>query len=82
MFQMKWRGPLQKREKPVPLEMEGLSVTEYHIFLYSQIIRADMRLVFLGTGGSFPTKDRNVGSLALQSGGSVYLFDCGEGMRC
>jgi ribonuclease Z len=40
-----------------------------------------MRTVFLGTGGSFPTKDRNVGSLALQLDGTIYLFDCGEGTQ-
>ena len=40
-----------------------------------------MRIVFLGTGGSFPTKERNVGAVALQIGGDVFLFDCGEGTQ-
>jgi len=40
-----------------------------------------MRIVFLGTGGSFPTKERNVGSVALQVGGDIILFDCGEGTQ-
>jgi len=40
-----------------------------------------MRMVFLGTGGSFPTKERNVGAVALQIGADVFLFDCGEGTQ-
>lgn len=40
-----------------------------------------MRMVFLGTGGSFPTKERNVGAMALQTGGDIFLFDCGEGTQ-
>ena len=40
-----------------------------------------MRIVFLGTGGSFPTKERNVGSVALQVEGDIILFDCGEGTQ-
>ncbi len=40
-----------------------------------------MKLVFLGTGGSYPTPDRNVSSLALKYEGEVLLFDCGEGTQ-
>ncbi len=40
-----------------------------------------MRLVFLGTGGSWPTKYRNVMSIALQFNSEVILFDCGEGTQ-
>lgn len=40
-----------------------------------------MRLVFLGTGGSWPTKERNVSSVALKLNGDVLLFDCGEGTQ-
>ena len=37
-----------------------------------------MRLVFLGIGGTYPSKMRNVTSLAVQMGPEVALFDCGE----
>jgi ribonuclease Z len=38
-----------------------------------------LSLTFLGTGASIPTLDRNVAGLAVQRGGEVLLFDCGEG---
>jgi ribonuclease Z len=38
-------------------------------------------LIFLGTGGSWPTVQRNVTSIALKRGGEVLLFDCGEGTQ-
>lgn len=40
-----------------------------------------MELHFLGTGAGMPSKARNVSSVALkflQSGGEIWLFDCGE----
>ena len=40
-----------------------------------------MRLVFLGTGGTYPSKDRNVSSVAVQVGPDVVMFDCGEGTQ-
>ena len=40
-----------------------------------------MKLVFLGTGGSYPSPRRNVVSLALKYNGDVILFDCGEGTQ-
>lgn len=40
-----------------------------------------MRLVFLGVGGTYPSKTRNVTSLAVQMGPEVLLFDCGEGIQ-
>jgi ribonuclease Z len=40
-----------------------------------------MKLVFLGTGGTYPSKLRNVTSLALQMPGEVVMFDCGEGTQ-
>lgn len=40
-----------------------------------------MRLVFLGVGGTYPSKVRNVTSLAVQMGPEVALFDCGEGIQ-
>lgn len=37
-----------------------------------------MRLVFLGVGGTYPSKTRNVASVAVQMGSEAVLFDCGE----
>ncbi|MCA1814367.1 MAG: ribonuclease Z [Halobacteriales archaeon] len=44
-------------------------------------IHEQMRLVFLGTAGSWPTADRSVSAVALKRGGEVLLFDCGEGTQ-
>ena len=40
-----------------------------------------MRIVFLGVGGTYPSKTRNVTSVAVQLGPEVTLFDCGEGIQ-
>ncbi len=40
-----------------------------------------MKLVFLGTGGTYPSKLRNVTSIAVQMPGEVVMFDCGEGTQ-
>jgi ribonuclease Z len=40
-----------------------------------------MQLVFLGTGGSWPSKDRNVPAIALRMGSEIILLDCGEGTQ-
>jgi len=40
-----------------------------------------MKLVFLGTTASIPTKERALSSVALFYKGEVILFDCGEGTQ-
>jgi len=40
-----------------------------------------MEIVFLGTGGGWPSKYRNVPSTAVRLGREVLLFDCGEGTQ-
>jgi ribonuclease Z len=40
-----------------------------------------LRIIFLGTGGSWPTVKRNVSSLAIKRGSEILLFDCGEGTQ-
>lgn len=40
-----------------------------------------LRIIFLGTGGSWPTIKRNVSSIAVKRGNEILLFDCGEGTQ-
>lgn len=40
-----------------------------------------MRIVFLGTGGTYPSRYRNVLSIAVQLPGEVVMLDCGEGTQ-
>jgi ribonuclease Z len=40
-----------------------------------------LSIIFLGTGGSWPTIKRNVSSLAVKRGSEILLFDCGEGTQ-
>ncbi len=40
-----------------------------------------MRFVFLGTGGSAPSRERMTQALAVRYRGDVILFDCGEGTQ-
>jgi ribonuclease Z len=40
-----------------------------------------MKIFFLGTGGTYPSKTRNVSSIAVQIGPDVVMLDCGEGTQ-
>ncbi len=40
-----------------------------------------IRIVFLGTSGGMPSRERNVASVALVMDGHVLLFDCGDGTQ-
>lgn len=40
-----------------------------------------MKIIFLGTGGSLPTKERGLTSIAIRRKGELILFDCGEGTQ-
>jgi len=40
-----------------------------------------MRVVFLGTGGTYPCTERNVMAIAVQIDKDVVLLDCGEGTQ-
>jgi ribonuclease Z len=40
-----------------------------------------LTILFLGTGGSWPTIKRNVASVAVKRGSEIILFDCGEGTQ-
>ena len=39
------------------------------------------RIIFLGTGGTLPTPDRNPSSVFVNREGDMMLFDCGEGTQ-
>ncbi len=40
-----------------------------------------MKVTFLGTSSSFPTKDRSHPAILLNYNGESFLFDCGEGTQ-
>lgn len=40
-----------------------------------------MRFAFLGTGGSYPSRERMTQAFAVRTNGDVVLFDCGEGAQ-
>ncbi|MEF8879826.1 MAG: ribonuclease Z [Candidatus Thermoplasmatota archaeon] len=40
-----------------------------------------LSIIFLGTGGSWPTVQRNVTSVAIRRNSDITLFDCGEGTQ-
>jgi ribonuclease Z len=40
-----------------------------------------IEITFLGTGGSWPSSERNVLSVGIRLDGQVILFDCGEGTQ-
>ena len=42
---------------------------------------SQMEIHFLGTGGSWPTPERNVTAIAIKLGAEVILLDCGEGTQ-
>lgn len=40
-----------------------------------------MQIIFIGTGGSWPSKERNVSAVAVRVNRDIVLFDCGEGTQ-
>jgi ribonuclease Z len=40
-----------------------------------------VKLIFLGTAGSFPTSHRSLPAIAIQQAHTLCLFDCGEGLQ-
>ncbi len=40
-----------------------------------------LRITFLGTGGSLPTRNRNPSAVMVNREGELILFDCGEGTQ-
>src|ERR1051326_5607665 len=41
----------------------------------------NLEVVFLGTGASWPSVERNVASIAVKRGSEILLLDCGEGTQ-
>ncbi|PKK86407.1 MAG: ribonuclease Z [Thermoplasmata archaeon HGW-Thermoplasmata-1] len=42
---------------------------------------AQLSITFLGTGGSWPSVERNVSATAIKRNHEILLFDCGEGTQ-
>ncbi|MGC8670075.1 MAG: ribonuclease Z [Candidatus Micrarchaeia archaeon] len=40
-----------------------------------------IKVTFLGTSGSMPSKTRNLPSISIEYNGGIYLLDCGEGTQ-
>ncbi len=40
-----------------------------------------MEIVFLGTSAAIPTPERNLSAIAIRAGGTLMLWDCGEGTQ-
>ncbi|RLI92778.1 MAG: ribonuclease Z [Candidatus Altiarchaeales archaeon] len=40
-----------------------------------------MEIIFLGTAGSIPTKERNLSAILIEYMNEYFLFDCGEGTQ-
>lgn len=40
-----------------------------------------LEITFLGTGSGAPSLERNLACVAVQRGGELFLFDCGEGAQ-
>ncbi len=54
----------------------------FTIFLIPvNLIMTQLSVIFLGTGGSWPSVKRNVTSIAVKRASEVILFDCGEGTQ-
>ena len=45
------------------------------------LMASTIRIIFFGTGGSYPSPERNVMSIGVQVDSNVLLFDCGEGTQ-
>ncbi len=41
----------------------------------------DLQVIFLGTAGSIPTKNRSLPAIAIRRKGELIFFDCGEGVQ-
>lgn len=64
-----------------PESLAGLDCDEGNLFHNDRTFCPQMRVVFLGTGGTYPCKERNVLAIAVQIGKNVLLMDCGEGTQ-
>ncbi|EQD27080.1 Ribonuclease Z, partial [mine drainage metagenome] len=49
--------------------------------LYSRNVPEPVQITFLGTAGSWPTKERNASAIAVDLEREVVLLDCGEGTQ-
>lgn len=50
-------------------------------YLFCHFVGVMLKIVFLGTAGSFPTPGRNPSCVFVNREGELLLFDCGEGAQ-
>src|SRR5579864_9069025 len=55
--------------------------TARHGVILDPVPPPTMELTFLGTAGSWPTKERNASAIALDTERELLLLDCGEGTQ-
>jgi ribonuclease Z len=53
-------------------------INKYHLSISGFSM---LRVIFLGTGGSLPTRNRNPSAVMINREGELLLFDCGEGTQ-
>lgn len=53
----------------------------FTVMRYPFLLMTQLHIIFLGTGGSWPSVQRNVSSVAVKRGSEILLFDCGEGTQ-
>ena len=52
-----------------------------HAFISLNARNRGMRITFLGTSGSMPSKDRGASGVVVKRGREMLMFDCGEGVQ-
>lgn len=75
-----WGNGKERRRAPC-LEKFGARGARPKPFWERRHLPAAMRFAFLGTGGSYPSRERMTQAFAARYRGDVILFDCGEGTQ-
>ncbi len=52
-----------------------------HAFISPNARNMGMRITFLGTSGSMPSKERGASGVVVRTGRELLMFDCGEGTQ-
>jgi len=83
--QQRFRNPrkmVQQSPESEEASSSSSSAPPPHVFWSSDFCdHRGMQVVFLGTSSSMPTISRNTSCIALRLDGTIYMFDCGEGVQ-